>query len=103
MPALDDLALAAAIKQVLEGQSLRSVAGQYHVSRHTLNRRINGVAPKELAHSHRQSLSPTLEKGLADWILTQGRLGWAPPFSRFRWFAQRLLINSGHSGVIGKH
>lgn len=53
MPALDDLALAAAIKQVLEGQSLRSVAGQYHVSRHTLNRRINGVAPKELAHSHR--------------------------------------------------
>ena len=103
MSIFSESALAAAVDQVLKGQSIRSVAEQYHVSRTTIKRRIDGVTPKELAHSHRERLSPTLEKGLADWILTQGRLDWAPPHSRFRWFAQRLLINSGHSGVVGKH
>ena len=103
MPVLDDLALAAAIKQVTEGEPLRKVARQYHIPRSTLRRRIDGVSSKETAHSHRQSLSPTLEKGLVDWILTQARLGWAPPYSRFHWFAQRLFINSGQTGVIGKH
>lgn len=53
MPDMEDLALAAAISQVLEGESLRSVAEQYHVSRNTLKRRIDGVNPRDLAHSHR--------------------------------------------------
>ena len=66
MPDVGDLALAAAISQVLEGESFRSVAEQYHVSRNTLKRQIDDFNPRDLAYSHHQSLSLTLERCLAD-------------------------------------
>ena len=63
MPDVGDLALAAAISQVLEGESFRSVAEQYHVSRNTLKRRIDGFNPRDLDHSYHRSLSRTLDAG----------------------------------------
>ena len=51
----------------------------------------------------RQSLSPSQEQQLVDWVLLQARLGWAPPHSRFRLFAQRIYRQSGGRTNLGKH
>ena len=36
-------------------------------------------------------------------MLLQARLGWAPPHSRFRFFAQRIYRQSGGENRLGKH
>ena len=94
--------LVRALNLIAGGQSIRETARQFHVSKDWLWRRFNGVVTRTDFNSSRQVLSPELEKQLAEWVLLQARLGWAPPHSRFRLFAQTLVRASGSDHRLGK-
>lgn len=91
---MDLLQLATALAEVTDGASIRSTAKRYHVSRDYLTRRFRLLPVKGRAQEHRQVLTAQLECELADWALTQARLGWSPPHARFRIYAQSLLAAS---------
>ena len=99
---MDVLQLAAALSEVTDGASIRSISKQYHISRHYLTRRFNLLPVKARAQEYRQVLTVELERELADWALTQSRLGWSPPHSRFRIYAQSLLEATGSDHRLGK-
>lgn len=93
-----------ALNDVLKGTSIREAALTHGISRDSVRRRFLGLKFKAKAQEHRQRLSPTLESKLAEWVLTQARLGWAPPHNRFRLFAQALVKASGGDEIpLGKH
>ena len=92
-----------ALQDIAAGQSIRETARQYHISKDYLRRRLNGVDTRKEVNETRQSLSKSQEQQLVDWVLLQARLGWAPPHSRFRLFAQRIYIQSGGQNRLGKH
>lgn len=100
---MDPKQLEAALSEVAGGSSIRAVAKQYHVSKDNLRRRIKGTITRKEFNAERQSLSPAQEQQLVDWVLLQARLGWAPPYSRFRLFAQRIYHQSGGQKRLGKH
>ncbi|RYP57149.1 hypothetical protein DL771_011509 [Monosporascus sp. 5C6A] len=93
---------AQAIEEVKRGRSLRSASKGYQVDRLYITRRINGVRTKQEVDKARQKLSRVQEEALANWVIVQGHLGYAPPHSRFRLYAQRLLINNGSPERLGK-
>ena len=98
---MDELQLAAALLQVCQGDSIRSVAKQYKVSRHYLTSRFECKPLKRTAQRHRQALSEVQEHWLVQWVLLQARLGWAPQHNRFKLFAQSIICQSGSSHTIG--
>ena len=75
-----------AVEQVLDGQSIRQAAQDNRISRTTLQRRFEGTPTKAQEDERRQVLSTHQEAYLANWAITQGRLGYAPLFVRFRSF-----------------
>ncbi|RYO96180.1 hypothetical protein DL765_011661 [Monosporascus sp. GIB2] len=93
---------AQAIDEVTRGRSLRSASKGYQVDKRYISRRIQGVRTKEKFDESRQKLSRVQEENLAHWVIVQGQLGYAPPHSRFRLYAQRLLINNGSPKRLGK-
>jgi hypothetical protein len=103
MSNVSENALQQAIDAVLSGVSLRRASAMHGVPRTTLSRRLQGVQPKRLAHSHHQRLSPWQEEHLVDWILTQGALGVPPTHAQIRHLVQRTLLNNGDSRPLGKH
>ena len=94
---------AAAIQDVENGRSLRQSSIYHQVPRNYITRRIQGLPTREDANEAHQKLSKDQETYLANWIITQGTLGYAPPHSRFRLFAQRLLIYNGGIQHFGKN
>lgn len=87
----------------IKGLSIRKAAIRHGTSRENLRRRILSIPIKSEAQKHRQRLSQTLKVALAAWVLTQARLGWAPPHSRFRIFARTLIkALTGHENPLGK-
>ncbi|RYP61877.1 hypothetical protein DL771_009966 [Monosporascus sp. 5C6A] len=93
---------AQAIEEVSRGRSLRSASKGYDVDRRYITRRIEGVPTREEVNEAQQKLSRVQEEGLAYWVIVQGQLGYAPPHSRFRLYAQRLLIHNGNPQRLGK-
>ncbi|RYP34503.1 hypothetical protein DL766_002945 [Monosporascus sp. MC13-8B] len=93
---------AQAIDEVTRGRSLRSASKGYQVDRRYISRRIQGIRTKEEFDESRQKLLRVQEEALAHWVIVQGQLGYAPPHSRFRLYAQRLLINNGSPERLGK-
>ncbi|RYP62975.1 hypothetical protein DL771_009502 [Monosporascus sp. 5C6A] len=93
---------AQAIDEVERGRSLRSASKGYQVDRRYITRRIEGVPTREEVNEAQQKLSRAQEEGLAHWVIVQGHLGYAPPHSRFRLYAQRILINNGNPERLGK-
>ncbi|RYO82061.1 hypothetical protein DL762_006793 [Monosporascus cannonballus] len=91
-----------AIDEVIRGRSLRLASKGYQVDRRYISRRIQGIRTKEEFDESRQKLSRVQEEVLAHWVIVQGQLGYAPPHSRFRLYAQRLLINNGSPERLGK-
>ena len=91
-----------ALRDQKRGKSVRSSAGDNGVERTYLRRRIKGIPTRAEVNESRQKLSKRQESLLAKWIIVQGKLGYAPPHTRFRTFAQRMLANSGSDEVLGK-
>jgi hypothetical protein len=58
--------------------SLRAAEATYGVSRFTLARRVNGVLSRPKSHAHQQTLTPTQENSLVQWILDLDRQGYTP-------------------------
>lgn len=91
-----------AIDEVANGRSILAASKAHQVERTYVRRRIEGIRTKQEESQRRQKVSDQMETSLAKWIVIQGNLGYAPPHARFRNFAQRLLINTGSSQVLGK-
>lgn len=101
MASIGDQHMLAAIRLVHDGWSIRSAAKRHRLSRDTLSRRLIGGRSSQTFHADLQRLSPVQEKFLADWALCQASLGYAPPCSRFRLFAQSIYYQGGGQGVLG--
>lgn len=92
----------AALDAILNGLPIRTAAKLYDVNRSYLLRRSRGVPTYAEVRQQEQSLSPHLESALVFWVKTQCAIGYAPPLSQFRLFAQRLLQTHGLPPRIGK-
>ena len=92
-----------AIRAHRGGLSVRASAKRHAVSRSTLQRHLDGGQSIREAHMKQQSLSPRLEAELVRWILTQTKLGFAPPHLRFRMYALRISRASGGPQTLGVH
>lgn len=90
-----------AIRDVKNGASLRGPCRTHDVNRAYVRRRLQGVMTRNEYNSTLQRVPKQQEASLSHWIIVQGNLGYAPPHSRFRAFAQRLLINSGSTERLG--
>lgn len=91
-----------AINAVREGLAIKKAARDHGVPRSTLQSRLQGAQPIRQAQEPFQRLSPTQEKGLADWILLQASLGLPPTHAEIRFFAQEILRISGDRQPLGK-
>lgn len=100
---MDPAQLEQALAEITAGQSIRSTAKQYHITRDYLRRRIQGTITRKEFNKGRQSLAPSQEQYLVDWVLLQARLGWAPPYSRFRLFAICIYRHFRGQQHLGKH
>ena len=92
-----------AIRAHRDGLSVRAAAKRHAVSRSTLQRHLDGGQSIREAHMKQQNLSPRLEMELVRWVLTQTKLGFAPPHSRFRMYALRISRASGGPQTLGVH
>ncbi|OBS20524.1 hypothetical protein FPOA_17809 [Fusarium poae] len=92
-----------AIDDVLRGTSIREASKRHLVDRTYLTRRINGIPTKEEVDEKKQVLSRHQETHLANWAIAQGRLGYAPPMIRFRFYAQHILKHNGSTHTLGKN
>ncbi|RYP20946.1 hypothetical protein DL765_002483 [Monosporascus sp. GIB2] len=84
-----------AINDTSKGRSLRSATKVHQVERTYIRRRTEGIPIREGYNESRQKLFKQQETGLAQWIIVQGKLGYAPSHPRFRQYAQYVLTNSG--------
>jgi hypothetical protein len=76
-----------AVIAVNRGESIRHAAKRNEFDRCYRQRRLDGVPIREEYNEGLQSLSNVQESWLADWAITQGRLGHAPPLLHFKQFA----------------
>jgi hypothetical protein len=81
----------------------KGTAIAYNISRTTLRDRFTGKRqPREIAHQHRQRLSPPQETFLGDWILDEESRGYPPSHPRIRDMAARVLRMNGDERPLGK-
>jgi hypothetical protein len=90
-----------AVIAVNRGEFIRHAAKRNEFDRCYLQRRLDGVPIREEYNEGLQSLSNIQELWLADWAITQGRLGHVPPFLYFKQFAQRVFYNNGIEHTFG--
>jgi hypothetical protein len=76
-----------AVIAVNRGESIRHAAKRNELDRCYIQRRLDGVPTREEYNEGLQSLSNVQESWLADWAITQERLGHAPPLLYFKQFA----------------
>ena len=60
--------LETALQEIAAGKSIRQAARQYHVSKDWLRRRIKGTLTRKEFNAMRQSLSPSQEQEIVDWV-----------------------------------
>lgn len=103
MPKYTEYELKRALDQAITTGNVRKAAKDWVVPRSTIQDRLSGRNTRKRAHWHRQRLSPSQEKHLADWVLAQVALGVAPTHSQLRDFAQRIVNLHGDTEPIGKN
>ena len=57
-----------ALEAISNGQSLRKVSTIWGIPRSTLQRRLQGIQPNDIAYASFQKLSPTQERQLTEWV-----------------------------------
>ena len=72
-------------------KSAQKAALAYGVPPLTLNNRLNGKLPKQIAYQHEQRLTPTQEAFLTNQVLEQDLQGFAPLHTRLQEIAARIL------------
>ncbi len=103
MKAYSEENIEAAISDILDGIPIRQAAKRHGVPRQTISNRILAQQPASNGHEHRQRLSPVQEKRLAQWILAQESLGYAPTHTQVRSFVTRLLARQGDVQPLGRN
>jgi len=91
-----------ALKEVVEGKSIRKAGLDWGVPRSTLQERIYGRVILREAKEPFQRLSPVQEQRLTDWVLTQETLGRSPTHAQIRAFAGRILVARKDATPLGK-
>ena len=82
--------------------SIRRSASKHGVPRASLENRLNGINLRS-DRLQEQSLSPAEEQKLAEWILHQDRLGYAPSHGVVRGIVEAILKQKGDIGPLGKN
>nr|AER39694.1 transposase [Verticillium dahliae] len=103
MPRYTEDEINQALEAIINGQSIKSASTEWGIPRTTLNNRLQGQQPRDIAFSTQQKLSPTQEKHLVEWIRIQAALGLPPTHSQIREFAERILHLQGGPQTIGKN
>ncbi|KAM9874670.1 transposase [Verticillium dahliae] len=103
MPRYTEDEINQALDAISNGQSIKQAASEWGIPRTTLNSRLQGTQPRNIAFASQQKLSPTQEKHLVDWIRIQAALGLPPTHSQVREFAERILGLRGGPQTIGKN
>ena len=70
--------------------SMRKACAKHGVPKTTLWNRLNGIRALN-ERSQEQRLSPAEERSLAEWIVRQDRVGYAPSHSVVKGIAQAVL------------
>jgi 4-hydroxybenzoate polyprenyltransferase len=91
-----------ALKQVIEGKSMRKASIDWGVPRSILYDRINGRTTQKEAKGPAQRLFPVQEQQLTEWILVQETLGHSPTHSQIKAFAERILTATEEAIPLGK-
>ena len=87
-------------------KSIRAAAAAYGVPRTTLRTRLNGGQTHAQGAEHLQSLSPSQETFLVEWILEEDARGFPPSHQRAREMAERISIVNGNKNsgrALGNH
>ena len=92
-----------AIRDLENGDSMRTAAKRWGIPRTTLQSRLKGAEAAVISRESRQRLSKSQEGHLRDWILTQAALGLPPTHFQLRTFASRILVTGGDLQPLGKH
>ena len=92
-----------ALNTISSGTSIRKAAADFGIPLSTLYGRLKGSTSAREAKQHVQRLSPIQESSLADWVLTQDKLGLSPTHAQIRDLAQRILATAGDRQPLGRH
>lgn len=105
MPSQSEQALQNALQAYIrqEYPSIRAAARAYNVSFATLARRVKGGNTRQQARQTQQTLSPTQESLLIQWIISIEAAGTPPTFAQVREFAGCISVASGGPSKIGNH
>jgi hypothetical protein len=91
-----------ALADVRNGVAKVTAATRHGIPRTTLRKRVSGSQHHKTAHSNMQWLSPEQEKHLANWILRQEALNYAPTHAQVCVIATNVLKRAGDDEPLGK-
>ncbi|KAL2139688.1 hypothetical protein VTI28DRAFT_4858 [Corynascus sepedonium] len=102
MASTREILIQSAISDVQNGLcSQKDAAKKYSIPQSTLNRRLHGAHPRQLAKVHEQRLGPVQEKHVVDWCLKGETSGRAPSRVQVIAFAQTILAEGGDHKPLG--
>jgi 4-hydroxybenzoate polyprenyltransferase len=102
MPKYSEESIRSAINDVENGISQRKAAQRWKIPRTTLQERLNGRTTRKESHEFCQRLSEQQESHLAQWILAQANLGFAPTHKQVKEFATTIIRSGGDDQPLGK-
>jgi hypothetical protein len=91
-----------ALADVRNGVAKGTAAMRHGIPRTTLRNRVSRSQHHKTAHSNMQRLSPEQEKHLANWVLRQEVLNYAPTYAQVRVIATNVLKQAGDDKPLGK-
>ncbi|OHW96941.1 transposase [Colletotrichum incanum] len=91
-----------ALGDIANGVPIQAASRKWGVPRSTLQNRLKGIQPRDIAFADLQQLSVSQEAKLANWVQIQADLGLAPTHQQVRVFAQRILHAMGDTQPLGK-
>ncbi|RFU27297.1 hypothetical protein B7463_g9036, partial [Scytalidium lignicola] len=103
MPPYKEEDVQGAIDAVLHGQSVQGASCDWGIPRTTFMGRIQGLKPRRSSHQLQQILSESQEIQLANWILCQSNMGYAPSHTTVRSMVTKLLRLNGLNRTPGKN
>jgi Tc5 transposase DNA-binding domain len=74
----------------------------YGVPPSTFHDRMGGKQPRRIAYEHEQRLTPIQVDFLTNWVLEQDLQGFAPPHTRLREMAARIIDQNYDTKLLGK-
>lgn len=103
MPLYTEESLQNAVKQALEDGNTSKASRDWKVPRSSIQNRIKGYRPPQLAHTEEQNLTLEQETRLAIWVKAQFDLGLPPNHSQIKGFANQILQHNGRHYTVGRH